>query len=74
MENFSIYSNKTIKNSKKVLHKHISTAIIINKKKNIKFDLKTLIFIFKYSKKCIIKNFILLILPKRIYEFIKSIH
>lgn len=74
MKNFSIYSNKTIKSSKKVLHKHISTAIIINKKKNIKFDLKTLIFIFKYSKKYIIKNFILLILPKRIYEFIKSIH
>jgi hypothetical protein len=74
MKNFSIYSNKTIKRSKKVLEKHISTAIIINKKKNFKFDLKTLIFIIKYSKKSIVKNLILLVLPKRLYEFIKSIY
>jgi len=74
MKNFSIYSNKTIKSSKKVLEKHISTAIIINKKKKIKFDLKTLIFIIKYSKKYIVINLILLILPNRIYEFIKSIY
>ena len=74
MKNFSIYSNKTIKSSKKVLEKHISTAIIINKKKKIKFDLKTLIFIIKYSKKYIVINLILLILPYRINDFIKSIY
>jgi glycosyltransferase involved in cell wall biosynthesis len=73
MSNYSIYNKSTIKKTNCIVAKNITTAIIINKKFKINFDLKSLIFVLKESRKYIFKNLLFLLIPQSLYENIKKI-
>ena len=73
MKTYKIYTSQTIRNSRKILSKHISTAIIVNKKHKINFNYKSLLFIFKYSRNFIFKNILLLIVPRKFMNIIKKL-
>lgn len=72
MKNYSIYSISTIKKTEIIVSKHISTAIIIEKKNKKKITFNQIIFVLTNSKFSLFKNIILLICPTFLYEVFKN--
>jgi len=70
MNEFSCYNKNSISAAKSVISKHILTAIIVNKKYSLNFDLKAILFILFHSRKYFVINIFMLITP---YSFIKKI-
>lgn len=69
-----IYKSSTIKNYKIIISKHISTAIIVNKKLKIFIDYKCIFFILKSSRRYLLKNLVLLLTPSILYDLYKKIY